>query len=57
MVNRRGLGFEAGQIRPRHVEALLLHLARIAVERGSGRMEWTVLDWNEPAIRFDEAGR
>lgn len=29
---------------------LLSHLARIAVERGYGRMEWSVLDWNEPAI-------
>ncbi len=33
-------------------KALLLHLARIAVERGCGRMEWSVLDWNEPAIGF-----
>ncbi|OFW07026.1 MAG: hypothetical protein A3I61_03315 [Acidobacteria bacterium RIFCSPLOWO2_02_FULL_68_18] len=32
--------------------ALLRHLARIAVARGCGRMEWAVLDWNEPAIRF-----
>jgi GNAT superfamily N-acetyltransferase len=31
---------------------LLTRLAWIAVERGCGRMEWTVLDWNEPAIRF-----
>ena len=31
---------------------LLGHLARLAVERGCGRFEWTVLDWNEPAIRF-----
>jgi len=29
---------------------LLIHLARIAVERGYGRMEWSVLDWNEPAL-------
>ena len=29
---------------------LLAHLARIAVERGYGRMEWSVLDWNEPAL-------
>ena len=34
--------------------ALLQHLARIAVRRGCGRMEWTVLDWNEPSIRFYE---
>ena len=31
---------------------LLGHLAGIAVERGYGRMEWMVLDWNENAIRF-----
>ena len=31
---------------------LLAHLARIAVERGYGRVEWTVLDWNEGALRF-----
>ena len=33
-------------------KALLLRLARLAVERGYGRLEWSVLDWNEPAIRF-----
>ena len=33
-------------------KALLAHLARIAVERRCGRFEWTVLDWNEPAIGF-----
>ena len=32
--------------------ALLEHLARIAVDRGWGRVEWSVLDWNEPAIGF-----
>src|SRR6202166_2159722 len=32
--------------------ALLIHLAKIARERGCGRMEWAVLDWNEPAIEF-----
>lgn len=31
--------------------ALLSHLARLAVERGCGRMEWSVLDWNDAAIR------
>jgi GNAT superfamily N-acetyltransferase len=31
---------------------LLVHLARIAVERGCGRMEWAVLDWNAPARDF-----
>ena len=33
-------------------EALLTRLARIAAERGYGRFEWCVLDWNENAIRF-----
>jgi GNAT superfamily N-acetyltransferase len=33
---------------------LLVHLAELAVERGCGRMEWNVLDWNEPALRFYE---
>ncbi|HYY57976.1 MAG TPA: GNAT family N-acetyltransferase [Pyrinomonadaceae bacterium] len=32
--------------------ALLSHLAGLARERGCGRLEWAVLDWNEPAIRF-----
>ena len=32
--------------------ALLTRLAQIAVERNCGRLEWSVLDWNEPAIRF-----
>jgi GNAT superfamily N-acetyltransferase len=32
--------------------ALLVHLARLARERGCGRLEWSVLDWNEPAIGF-----
>lgn len=32
--------------------ALLQRLASIAVERGCGRLEWSVLDWNEPAIGF-----
>ena len=33
-------------------KALLIALARLAVERGCGRLEWSVLDWNEPAIQF-----
>ncbi len=32
--------------------ALLVHLAKLARERGCGRLEWSVLDWNEPAIGF-----
>jgi GNAT superfamily N-acetyltransferase len=38
---RRGLGL-----------ALLVRLARLALERGCGRLEWAVLDWNEPALAF-----
>jgi len=34
--------------------ALLAHLARLAVERGCGRLEWAVLNWNQDAIRFYE---
>jgi GNAT superfamily N-acetyltransferase len=33
-------------------KALLQAVARLAVERGCGRLEWAVLDWNEPAIGF-----
>lgn len=33
-------------------KALLVHLAGLAVERGYSRMEWSVLDWNDPAIGF-----
>jgi GNAT superfamily N-acetyltransferase len=33
-------------------KAMLKQLARIAVERGCGRFEWWVLDWNEPSIQF-----
>jgi len=34
---------------------LLAHLARLAVERGCGRLEWAVLDWNRDAIGFYES--
>jgi len=33
-------------------KALIAHLAKLAVERECGRFEWSVLDWNEPAIAF-----
>lgn len=36
-------------------KALLVRLAQIAVERGYGRFEWSVLDWNTPAIEFYRA--
>ncbi len=35
-----------------HGKALLVELGRIALERGCGRLEWSVLDWNEPSIAF-----
>lgn len=35
-----------------HGKALLLALARLAVQRGCNRVEWSVLNWNEPAIGF-----
>ena len=35
-----------------HGKALLAALAQICVERGYGRLEWSVLDWNEPSIGF-----
>jgi RimJ/RimL family protein N-acetyltransferase len=34
---------------------LLAHVAAIAVQRGAGRLEWSVLDWNDPAIRVYQA--
>jgi GNAT superfamily N-acetyltransferase len=53
----RGLWLEDLFVRPAfrgrgYGKALLLHVARIACERGCGRFEWAVLDWNEPSIRF-----
>lgn len=36
-------------------KALLKHVARIAVQEGCGRFEWSVLDWNTPAIEFYES--
>jgi GNAT superfamily N-acetyltransferase len=35
-----------------HGKELLTTLARLAIERGCHRLEWAVLDWNEPALRF-----
>jgi len=56
---RKGLYLEDIYVKPAYRRqgigrALLIHLARIAVERGCGRFEWSVLDWNENAIRFYE---
>ena len=56
-LGRPGLYLEDLFVRPEdrgkgYGRALLIHLAKIAGERGCGRMEWAVLDWNEPAIDF-----
>lgn len=56
-LGRRGLWLEDIYIDPAfrrkgHGRALLLHVARIAHERGCGRFEWSALDWNTPAIDF-----
>jgi len=56
-VGRPGLYLEDLFVRPEQRKhgigrALLRALARIAQQRGCGRMEWAVLDWNEPALRF-----
>jgi GNAT superfamily N-acetyltransferase len=56
-VGRPGLYLEDLFVRPAQRShgigrALLRALARIASQRGCGRMEWAVLDWNEPALRF-----
>jgi len=36
-------------------KALLMHLAQLARERGCGRVEWAVLNWNQPSIDFYKA--
>jgi len=36
-------------------KALLQELAKIAIDKDCGRVEWSVLDWNEPSIKFYEA--
>jgi GNAT superfamily N-acetyltransferase len=56
-LGRRGIYLEDLFVRPEHRghgygRRLLAHLAHLAVERQCGRVEWAVLDWNEPAIGF-----
>ena len=56
-LGRPGLYLEDLFVRPNdrgkgYGRALLERLAQIAQERGCGRMEWAVLDWNDPAIQF-----
>lgn len=47
-VNESARGSGAGK-------ALLKHLAKVAIDKGCGRFEWSVLDWNTPAIKFYES--
>jgi GNAT superfamily N-acetyltransferase len=59
-LTRRGLYLEdlfvVPEARGRGIgKALIRHGARLAVQRGCGRYEWTVLDWNTPAIEFYES--
>jgi GNAT superfamily N-acetyltransferase len=54
---RPGLWLEDLYVMPEHRRAgigrlLLARLAEIVIERGYGRLEWTALDWNEPALNF-----
>ncbi len=56
-VGKPGIYLEDLYVRPvarrnGYGRALLLHLAQLARERGCGRLEWSVLDWNEPSINF-----
>jgi len=54
---RPGLWLEDLFVVPEHRRAgigrlLLSHVAKVAVERGCARMEWSALNWNEPALQF-----
>ena len=56
-LGRAGIYLEDLYVRPEcrgkgYGKALLKELARIAVERGCGRLEWWCLDWNRPSIDF-----
>ncbi len=56
-LGRHGIYLEDLYVKPHargegHGRALLTRLAQIAVERDCGRVEWAVLDWNEPSIGF-----
>ncbi len=58
-LGKKGLYLEDLYVRPAYRRrgigrAMLLRVASIAAERNCGRMEWSVLDWNEPAIFFYE---
>jgi GNAT superfamily N-acetyltransferase len=59
-LGRPGIYLEDLFVRPEHRgkgfgKALLKAVAKLAVERGCGRLEWSVLDWNAPSIKFYKA--
>lgn len=59
-LTKKGLYLEDLYVRQAHRgkgygSRMLKHLAALAVERNCGRFEWSVLDWNEPAINFYKA--
>ena len=59
-LGKPGIYLEDLFVKPEHRgkgagKALLVHLARLASLRGCGRVEWSVLDWNEPSIGFYES--
>lgn len=59
-LGKQGLYLEDLYISPTHRKigagkAILKYLAKIAVSKNCGRFEWSVLDWNEPAILFYES--
>jgi len=59
-LGRPGIYLEDLFVLPQHRgkgigKALLLHIAALAQQRGCGRLEWAVLDWNRPAIEFYRA--
>ena len=61
-LGRHGISLEDLYVRPErrgqgHGRALLAELARICVDRGYGRLDWSVLDWNSPTRRFYESLR
>ncbi len=56
---KAGIYLEDLYVRPQHRglglgKALLVEVAKVAAQRGCGRYEWSVLDWNAPSIRFYE---
>jgi len=59
-LGKNGLYLEDLYVSPQHRRtgagrALLRHLAKLAIEKNCGRFEWSVLDWNQPAIELYES--